>query len=399
MTDFAGLMQTVIEGKKAEFVPFVPRLDIWYQSRKRQGTLPKRYQDVSLLDILTDLDIGYNTMIPDYLDHDGRPDYLHRGLGFHASRTSNVFTLHFHNVDIEDHWDGDRYSVTYRTPYGDLTTITRLDEQMKAQGSTIAVILKKAVESVQDFKAARYLFDNVEIRPDYERYNSFLERVGHRGLATCFVLQRESGFRMLNMDLMTYDKALYEQLDYPDEFTDLCLVLDRFLERCVAVACASPAHLLTVGAHYDTGLTPPSLFEQYTLPCLERYSQMIHASGKKMALHTDSENQFLLPLYIASGMDVADSICQKPLTRLSYRDIRDVAKDKITLYGLIPSITLLESSFSDDDFQRFLDRLFSDMQADGARRIILAIADTTPPGAPLERIAQIAKWSRQIKPI
>ena len=118
-----------------------------------------------------------------------------------------------------------------------------------------------------------------------------------------------------------------------------------------------------------------------------------------MALHTDSENQFLLPLYIASGMDVADSICQKPLTRLSYLDIRDVTTDKITLYGLIPSITLLESTFSDDEFQRFLDRLFSDMQADGARRIILAIADTTPPGAPLERIAQIAKWSRQIKPI
>lgn len=399
MTSYKTLMTDVLEGRAASFLPFSPRLDIWFHSHKRSGTLPARYAKATLLDVLEDLDIGYNTMIPDYLDHDGPDDQRHRGLGFHSTRTSTVFTLDFPGIPIQESWEQDHYRVVYQTPYGDLSTVTRLDEGMKRQGATIAVTVKKAIESVDDFKAARYLFEHAQIRPAFDRYRHFQDRVGQRGLSTAFVLQRESGFRMLNMDLMAYDQALYAQLDAPDEFASLCALLDQVLEQCVAVACASPADLLTVGAHFDTGLTPPALFRAHTLPMLQTASKMIHESGKQMASHTDSENRQLLPLYVEAGMDVADSICQEPLTSLTYQQIRAVTGDRITLYGLIPSITVLKESFSDADFDAFLDQLFSDIQLDGGRHIILAVADTTPPGADLARISKIARLARQVKPV
>ncbi len=395
---FKELMTDVLKGEAAAHLPFAPRLDIWYRSNKLRGTLPDKYKNVSLVDIIDDLGVGFNTMIPDFLEHDDESDYVHRGLGLLTSSTSTVHKIKLHNVSYTAEETSNGLKVTYKTPFGEVYNITRLDEEMMSQGITSAAVVKKTITKIEDYKPVNFIFENAEVVPAYERFERFQNRVGGRGLAVCLGCLRESGIRFMNMELMTYEQAVFDQLDYPDEFIQLQQTLDDFLDRLFGVAIDSPALLINVGAHFDATLTPPPFFKQYTLPRLKKYSSLIHEKGKFMASHTDSENSGLLRYYIDGGMDVADSVCTKPLTSLTYRDIRHITGSNLTLYGVVPSIATLENSLSDYEFDSFIDELLGQIQDDGARNIILAIADTTPPDAKFERVERIAKLARQVKP-
>ena len=395
---YKEVMMDVIRGSAAAFVPFAPRLDIWYRSNKLRGTLPDKYKNASLGDVIDDLQIGYNTMIPDFLEYDSESDYIHRGIGLLTSATSNTHKVAFSNVDVTSEQTSKGLLVTYTTPFGKVSNITRLDDEMKSQGITAAAVVEHTIKSVDDYKAVQYIFENAQVLPDYDRFSRFQEKVGERGIAVCLGNLRESGIRFINMELMKYEDAVFGMFDHPDEFMSLRKTLDIFLDNLYDVAINSPADVINVGAHFDATLTPPPFFKKYVLPRLIKYSNAIHSKGKFMASHTDSENKGLLRYYIDSGMDIADSVCTKPLTSLDYNDIRCVTGNNLTLYGVIPSIATLENSMSDYDFDHFLDELLCEISDDGARNVILSIADTTPPDAKFERVQRIATLCRQVKP-
>ena len=44
-----------IHGRAAQYLPFAPRLDIWYRANKLRGTLPAEYKNHGLLDIIDEL--------------------------------------------------------------------------------------------------------------------------------------------------------------------------------------------------------------------------------------------------------------------------------------------------------------------------------------------------------
>ena len=52
-------MLDAIAGKPTDRLPWAPRLDLWYKANKLAGTLPDRYRDASLIELVDDLDMGY----------------------------------------------------------------------------------------------------------------------------------------------------------------------------------------------------------------------------------------------------------------------------------------------------------------------------------------------------
>lgn len=398
MINHRKIMTDVLQGKAAEFLPFAPRLDIWYKSNKLMGTLPDKYKNAELLDIIDDLEVGYNTMIPDYLDVESEEEYYDRGIEFVHTRTSSVWKLRIHNVKRTVEMQGNKMVVSYETPYGTVSNATVHDMEQLKQGVTIAAHTKKLIESAKDFKAVAYLYENAEVIPAYDLYKIFQERIGVRGIANAAGIKRESPMRVIQMQLMDYSGFTYASLDHADEMAELCQPIEKYLDRCMDAAANSPADLITVGAHFDSMITYPPFFEEHMLPYLQRYSSLLHSKGKLMSCHTDSDNAGLFDLYEKSGIDVADSICVAPITNQSYQEIRQASKGKYVMYGVIPSTSTLKDTISDLEFDRYINGIMEEIESDGAKGIILAIADTTPPGADIERVRTIAKLSKQIKP-
>jgi hypothetical protein len=103
--------------------------------------------------------------------------------------------------------------------------------------------------------------------------------------------------------------------------------------------------------------------------------------------------QGLLPCFVAGGVDIADAVCPAPMTSLTLKAIREAFAGSITIWGGIPSISVLENSMSDYEFDAYLDDLF--VQIGKGDHLILSIADTAPPGMKFSRLERIARLARE----
>ena len=85
------------------------------------------------------------------------------------------------------------------------------------------------------------------------------------------------------------------------------------------------------------------------------------------------------------------------MTKLSLKTIRSVLKDKITIWGGVPSVCFLENSMSDYEFDKYLDEVLESI--DDGTRFIVSIADTTPPGAKFQRIKKLIAATKRFGPV
>jgi 5-methyltetrahydrofolate--homocysteine methyltransferase len=86
-------------------------------------------------------------------------------------------------------------------------------------------------------------------------------------------------------------------------------------------------------------------------------------------------------------MDVADSVCPAPMTKVSLAEYYRRWAGRITIQGGIPSNLLLAETATDEDFNGYLDRLFQAVVP--GNRLILGVADTVPPDALFDRLRRI----------
>jgi uroporphyrinogen-III decarboxylase len=397
MTHKERILST-IKGEPTDMIPFIPRLDIWYNSNKYNGTLPDKYKNATLKELTEDLDLGYHSIVPDFKDYDGDDGDVDVGLGIYKFN-ARPYDLTFNNIErkIQREENG-ILNVEYVTPKGNIRTRVRYDEDMKKMGLTLYVTLEHAIKDIKDYEALAYIFENIEVTPNYAKYIEHKENVvGDNGVATALCHMCASPVHYLIKELMAIDTFYYHMADNPDEMLQLASRLQPFMRKVFDVVSESPAELILSGANYDAAVTIPSLFKEHITPELKYQSDNLHKKGKFLATHTDGENKGLLEHYVAAGFDVADSICPHPMTKCTLKEARDVFDKKITIWGGIPSISVLESNMSDYEFEKYLDDLLQSI--DAGDHLIFSIADTVPPAAKFDRILTIAKKVKDFGPV
>jgi hypothetical protein len=157
-----------------------------------------------------------------------------------------------------------------------------------------------------------------------------------------------------------------------------------FYETIQQVALDSPAEVVFLGGNYDDSITPPPVFKKHILPDLKRYAERLHQRGKYLLTHTDGENRRLIPFYLESGLDVADSICPYPMTRLTLEETLAAFAGRITIWGGIPSTQLCATSTEEQEFRRYADGLIE--RYGHANRLVLGVSDMVTADAELDRI-------------
>ena len=389
-------MLATLRGQPVDRLPFVPRLDLWYNANKLAGTLPDRLAGASLFDVADELDVGFHAVVPNFRDLRGPQDDLDRGLGLYRLRTFP------HRTELRDvqrivQHDGDRTFVEYRTPVGSIRTGVLFDDQMRKAGITITHICEYAIKEPADYEVVGFIFENAEVVAEYDNYRAFQEQVGDRGLAIAFTNLAASPVHLLQRELVEPLQFFYEMHDHPDELTRCAERIQIWFDRAFAVTADSPAEVVFSGANYDATMTYPPFFAEHIAPALARQADVLHANGKFLLTHTDGENRGLLEHYVDSRIDIADSICPKPMTSLTVKDVREVFGDRITIWGGIPSVSVLENSMSDRDFEAHVEKLLADLGR--GDHMILSIADTTPPAAKFSRIERICELAKQFGPV
>jgi hypothetical protein len=387
-------MLAAITGAPIDRLPWAPRFDLWYKANKLAGTLPSRFRNASLAEIVDALDAGFHAVVPDFRDLRGPDDDVDRGLGLYNLHMLPYKTT-LDGVTRDVRIDCDRTRVVWHTPKGSVSATFAYTDAMRRAGITITHLEEQAFKDMRDYAALQFIFDNARVEPNYDGYAEFARSIGDRGLAVGWVNGAGSPMHLIQRELMPLDVFFFEMHDHPKELAALVDVIGGYWRRMLAVAAASPAEVLFLGGNYDAMITYPPFFAEHIGPWLRSFADDLHSRGKYLLTHTDGENDGLLQHYICAHIDVADSVCPSPMTRLTLKQVRDTFAGRITVMGGVPSVALLPSSMPDREFDAFIDSFFTDLGR--GDHLILGISDTTPPGADFSRIEKIGELARRFR--
>ncbi len=375
-----------IRGIAPERLPYAPRFDLWFNAHQYRGTLPGEYRDCRTpLDVSRLLGVGAHLVVPDYLRPE-RPEQMYdRGIGvYHLPQVPHRVTLRGVERTVEEN-DGATV-VTYRTPRGKVTVEYAFTPDMRSAGTSISWIRKHAAVSGEDYAPLVWLFDHLEVEPEYGGLERIIGEAGEDGLVVANGSMPGSPMQFVMRDLMDMNFFYMQIFDNPEGMRALTGAIGGYFERFMPVAASCPAEVILFGANMDETITYPPFYEEHILPWIQRFADLAHARGKHVLIHADGENRALFDLYRQSGIDILEAVAPAPMTKTDIREILE-RSEGMTVWGGVPSVILMPETFPEAEFERYMEDVLA---AVGKRpRFILGVSDTTPPDADFSRLARI----------
>ena len=383
---------TAIRGETPDHIPWVPRLEFWYRARLRTGNMPAELRGLSLHQVAERLGVGCYASVPDFTHREEETDMADRGLGI-FNLPVLPYRVVLEGVDRVVHSGGvhsGREIVTeYRTPAGSLRTAEIFTEEMLDAGASISWVTESAIRQPDDFATAAWIFSHLKVEPRPDAYEAHRRAVGDRGVAVAYVIGTACPIHHIMKELMPVEQFFYAMHDYPEKIAQLNDAMEPYYAAIERLVAESPAEVALLGGNYDDSITHPRFFEKHILSPLRNYAEVLHSKGKYLMTHTDGENRRLMPLYLEAGFDIADSVCPAPMTHLTLDEILAAFRDRITVWGGIPSVLLCPDSVSDAQFERWIDDLFE--RYGRQSRFVLGVSDMVTADASWDRLAYITR--------
>ena len=384
------VMLAALRGEEVDRLQYVPRLDLWWLANSVAGTLPPRYAGRAQNEIARAE--GWNLYFrfaDDLLDPETQRMYVHRGIGLFATRDVLYDFVLPRDVEIDVRREGGRIRVEYRTPVGTVDSTMFYDRSSQRLGITSPMVVDHLIKSADDYAAAGYLFEHMDLVPNFTRFERWVrDELRDDGVAVAQGFMGASPVHQIQRDLLDPTQFYFHYKDHGAKVAELAARIEPLFDKALAILCDSPADVVWWGANYDDMLTYPPYFEKELSPWIRKASRALGERGKLLLSHCDGENEGLMDLIPESGMHVAESVCPAPMTRIGLAEYYRRWSDRLTLWGGIPSTIVLPET-SDADFEAYLDRLFEAVAP--GRRMLVGIADQVPPGAIFSRLQRIGE--------
>ncbi|MHB0857645.1 MAG: uroporphyrinogen decarboxylase family protein [Anaerolineae bacterium] len=361
MNDRERLLR-ILDHKPPDRIPWIPRLELWYNAHRLAGTLPTRFEGLSLREVERALGLGT------------------------PARDGRIFTKALAGADVEERVLAGKRVTEYHTPVGSVRTVMHYSTTLEAQGLP-GRIEEYPLKGPQDYRVWEWLVEHTHWLPAYEDYASYDAEIGPEGLPMVSV--GDVPFHEFLLDLAGYDHAFYQLADYPEEIAHLLAVMTEVQRaRLWPVIVESPARLLLHGVHLSSQFTPPVHFERYVLPYYQEFMPLMHAHGKAVAMHADNDTSRILSHIERAGWDMVECFVTAPMVPLSLAQAREAWGERVIIWGGLPSL-LLSPSVPEDEFRSYVEEMLRVVAPGDA--FILGVADNVMPDSLIERVAWLTE--------
>ncbi|MDP6779894.1 MAG: uroporphyrinogen decarboxylase family protein [Candidatus Latescibacteria bacterium] len=358
----------VLDGRSPDRVPWIPRLQIWHTANRNRGSLPARFEGMSLREIESVLGMGT------------------------PARGGKVFSsVQGGDVEVSSAEEGMSRVTTYRTPAGTVSTRHRRSEELDQAGIG-ALEIEHMIKGPEDFDAVEYLVRHTEYSATYDDFAAYDAEIGEDGYP--LVSAGDCPLHHFLQKLAGYQAGFYMLHDYPDRVERLLETMEEIdRERMWPLVVDSPARLILHGVHLDSMITPPPLFTRYITPYYKDFSAKLHERGKTLGAHLDNDTRLILDHIREAGFDLADTFTTAPQVSCTLEEAREAWGTDVIIWGAVPSV-ILEDAFSDDAFEATMRGVFRTAAPGDA--FVLGVADNVMPNARVDRLERITemveKW-------
>lgn len=354
-----------MQGEPVDRIPFIARMELWYNYHHNMGTLPHPFEQATLWDIQRDLGIGI--------------------MGFGAFDVPFFHLLAKGMEEVRFVREGTDV-VRYGTPYGTLTFGDRMAQEL-AHAAGSAARVEFPFKDVRDYDALIYYVEHMRPVENFDAYGRYAESIGGDGLALPTTGHLPAHEAMIH--LMGYERFYYELHDHPTQIERLLGALTDQYREILQLARDGPAPAIEMGGNYDEWMTPPPVFERFFAPLYREARTVLGRVDKRLVVHGDGEMRALLRSLLDCGVEVVEALTPKPMTSIDVAETRRLWKGRVAIWGGLPAV-LLTDTFTDDEFERALDALFEAVAP--GDRFILGFGDNVPTDAPFRRIRRVAEY-------
>jgi len=386
----------IARGEMVDKIPFVPRIDLWHNAHELSGTLPEKYRGLSVEEIHRAEGWPLHKMIPEYLKPERPEDIIHRAIGLYRLKEF-PYDFEFSSdveINVEYREEGDEYMthVEYHTPQGMISVSHGYTAGMKKSGASITWVNEPAIKGPEDYKVLAHIFENLKLKPAYERFAKWKNDVGEDGIAVGqgLGIACTSPMHFIQKTLIGATEFYLHYHDFYKEMRNLAEALELPYNQLIGILADSPCDAVLWSANVDDMITYPALYEKDFLPWCHKAADSLSPKGILLVTHADGENRGLMDLIANSRMDIADAVTPSPMTKVTIDEYYDrwCRTDKLTIHGGIPEMFLVKESMTREDLEDYLDHLFKVITP--GKRFIASIGDTTPAGADFDRLLLIA---------
>ena len=344
---------------------FQPRIKWWYQWNKARGTLPEKYQEMSLLELFDELDVSI------------------RYFSSHAAGLSSAVGVRYSKaVKIRERIKGEEKLVIIGTPQGD---IVRKNKQSTDGGWRTTEF---PIKNAEDLKRAEWLFKNMNftfLEDNFEQGARFVE---DRGEPQFFVPR--SPYQSLSIEWMGTENLIYALADVPRLVERVMKAMDRSYNTLYqSIISYKKVRIINFGENIDANIISPAHFEQYCLPFYEKRAKQIRSAGIYTHIHIDGSFKSLLKYLKDLPFDGLEALTPFPQGDVTLEEMKEAIGEKILLDG-IPGILLLPE-YPLKEFQECVEKLINLFYP----RLILGASDEVPPSADIERVRYVSHYCQK----
>ncbi|NLX05330.1 MAG: hypothetical protein GXY33_09315 [Phycisphaerae bacterium] len=359
-------IQKAISGDQPEAIPAVLRIDKWYNACIHGTGLPDELSGMSIEQVE---------------DH----------LGFaRSARGAKVYDIRYRPpVERIERQEGDRVITEWRTASGNVRCVRSYGPGDREAGLS-PTIVEYPIRTLDDYRVFAEIAEAAEFVPAYDTYRTYDAAIGPSGLP--MVILGAIPFHELLIRWTGYERGYLDLFDRPDVVLEAVERANRAWRRMWPIVAESPAELVMHGVNFDSMMTSPPVFREHFLPYLREFTAAMHTAGKKVAFHGDGDMSDLLDLVVEAGFDVADCLACAPMVRCTIAQARSAWRDKITIWGGIPS-PMFEPSTPIEKLRDHLEMIYRQLAP--GDRFMLGVADQIMPGASWQHVKLVSHWVRE----
>jgi hypothetical protein len=354
----------VFRRRPAPGVFFQPRFEPWFDWHRQFGTLPSKLAGKSVLEAY---DLAGASL-----------RYVH----YYTGQPNPVVRVLSDRVAVEERVDGDRKTVRYRTPKGDLV------EELHMTVDRVWRLTGFAVRRPEDLPALRWMVGEMEYRFDPGRFAAGAAFVGDRGEPSFWI--PKSPYFAMAQQWMRYEDFVYALCDRPADIEDLFRAIDASYEPLYrGLAGPGGPRIVNFGENVAMAYLSMPWFEEHVLPWYEKRSGALRRAGIFTHIHIDGYFRQLLPRLAALPFDGLEALTPEPQGDVTIDEMADAMGDRILLDG-IPAVLFLDHH-PREQLVACVERLVHRF----GQRLVLGISDELPEGGgdeAFERLLLVARY-------
>jgi hypothetical protein len=313
-------------------------------------------------------------------------------LGFAAAvRHREYLRFDFERAERRSRQEGDVTTDELVLPGRTLTTVSRATPEMVRAGMR-GHIVKHALDSPDDYQALTEAFESVRIEIDDQGFAALDAESGDRGLPMAIL--GVSPAHRVALEYAGYERFYYHLHDHPGLVADLIGAIDRrWREDLWPKVAAGPARLILHGAHFSQSMTPRPVFRRYFAPYFHDFVAEMHAAGKWVCCHSDTDLGELMADVADAGFDCAECLATAPLVPETLSEYTDAWAGRIIAWGGLPSV-IFDPTYPMADYCRLVREVLCFAQ--GRRDVVIGASDNVMPGAEWRRLEFLAEALREV---